>query len=103
MLNKANKMAISQPEVLNSHPIHQIALMLSCYRERASLVQLLLKHGASADTVNNTGWTCAHNACSRGNMRIVQMLVEQGGRGAAFNRFNKDDVSAFHLAAAKGL
>jgi ankyrin repeat protein len=39
----------------------------------------LLEHGASPDVPDGRGWTAMHQAASRGNVKMMQALIDAGG------------------------
>ena len=55
------------------------------------LVKLLLKSGASADIENNSRYSPLINAASKGNIRVVLLLIEERVRANPFLEI--DDVS----------
>jgi len=42
-------------------------------------MQWLLEHGASPNVADDKGWTAVHQAASRGNVEIMQAVLDAGG------------------------
>lgn len=73
----------------DSGAFSQTALHKAALAGKLPVLSYLLSRGASANAVDFDGWTPLHNACSRGYLDIVRVLVEnadahvdvKGGRG----------------------
>lgn len=57
------------------------------------MVQYLLLKKANLHHKDKDGWTALHNACSRGNLPIVRMLVERGARVDVQNKTGHTPLS----------
>jgi ankyrin repeat protein len=57
--------------------------MWAAYQGDALSVELLLKHGASPNTKDDTGLTPLHWAVVRGNRTCIRRLIEKGGEVGA--------------------
>jgi len=53
------------------------------------LVKFLLESGASAEIVNNSRYSPLINAASRGNIRVVLLLIEEGIRAKPLLEINE--------------
>jgi len=54
------------------------ALIISCQQQDINLIQLLLKHGAKVNQVNDRGESALHIACKNNNEEMVKCLIENG-------------------------
>jgi hypothetical protein len=57
---------------------NETALMKACLNGHTHTVRYLLQQGADAQLADNQGWTCLHNAASRGHVDIVCLLIVNG-------------------------
>ncbi|KAF2149540.1 ankyrin [Myriangium duriaei CBS 260.36] len=64
---------INAVEQRQKSPLH-----LAVSHEWEDIVDLLLLHGARIDLTSDGGWTALHNACEKGNARIVRTLLSAG-------------------------
>lgn len=72
----------------------------ACELENVDMVSLLLSHGATVNQRCAQGWTALHEAVSRNNMEIGEILI---GAGAAINPPNTYSVPPLIVAAQRGL
>lgn len=57
------------------------------------MVQYLLSKKANIHQKDKDGWSALHNACSRGNLPIVRLLVERNARVNAQNKTGHTPLS----------
>ena len=74
-------------------------LDLACSKGQASIVQLLLNHGAEVNLRNETGFSPFDSACSNGHESIVQLLLNNG---AEVNLCNETGYSPLNSASVNG-
>ncbi len=55
-------------------------LMLSTYNGHYKTSKMLILNGADLDRVNSRGQTPLEGVCFKGNLKIVQLLVENGAK-----------------------
>lgn len=75
----------------------QAAIMLG----REAAVELLLKHGAGANTADENGWTPLHWAALSGNCTIARLLIDKGAR-TDLKACSEYGATALHFAAGMG-
>ncbi|KAL0640463.1 hypothetical protein Q9L58_000433 [Maublancomyces gigas] len=75
----------------------QAAIML----RREAAVELLLKHGAGANTADEHGWTPLHWAALSGNCTIARLLIDKGAR-TDLKAYSEYGATALHFAAGMG-
>lgn len=63
------------------------------------MVSLLLSYGATANQRCGQGWTALHEAVSRNNTKICEMLIRAG---AAINPPNTYSITPLIVAAQQG-
>ncbi|KAG8379561.1 hypothetical protein BUALT_Bualt07G0101800 [Buddleja alternifolia] len=71
-------------------------LHLACQTADIGMVELLLQHGANANTCDSRGHTPLHHSIMRGRIGIAKLLLTRGANPEAVD---KDGRTPFHLVA----
>ncbi|XP_031619380.1 ankyrin repeat domain-containing protein 50-like [Contarinia nasturtii] len=74
-------------------------LYLASFYGHDRVVDLLIKHGADVNVINNTGWTPINVAAREGHQQIVELLIEAA---ADFNFPNNDGETPLYSAVSAG-
>ena len=77
-------------------PLHWSIDMAQAWGEPEQVISLLLKAGASANAVDNSGFSVMMMACGRNNQAILEQLIADGANIAARS---KTGTTALHEAA----
>lgn len=84
----------ADPNSTESVPVYPL-LSLAAIHNQKELVEMLLAHGADANSGGRKGFTALHVAALRGNVEIGKMLIE---KGADVNMKTKDGVTPLYFA-----
>jgi ankyrin repeat protein len=89
------------------HPLHIVIPQETRYREsslthlydvkRVEIIKVLLQYGVKLDIRNDSGRTALHEETERGNIEIVQLLLQNG---ADPNAKAGDHCTSLHMAAS---
>jgi ankyrin repeat protein len=103
-LHKVREILQKDPDIINrldqcigllgDTPLHKAAS-----QGHDDILQLLLNHGASVDTVNYLGFTPLHRAAIHGHDGILQLLLNHG---ASVDDVNNVGDTPLHKAACRG-
>lgn len=64
---------------MSPNPFHKSSLILATRNGRSGFLKLILDHGVDANTSGNSWYGNAlHDAATRNNPEVVQMLLENG-------------------------
>lgn len=93
----------AQHGVAHTHRLQLLCGLCSrsaaCELENADVVRLLLSYGATVNQRCGQGWMALHEAVSRGNTDICEMLIRAG---ASVNPPNTYSVAPLLVAAQRG-
>ncbi len=69
------------PQLLNAkNPSGETSLMKAVDFEREDVIEFLIFQGSKVNESSKTGWTALDSAISKGNIKIVKVLVEKGAK-----------------------
>lgn len=89
-------MNIEQTNLDGKRPLHEAAQY-----SQPDCVEYLLRQGAAVDSMKRADWTALMLACTKSNMDVIRILIEEGA-AASLSMRNKDGWTCFHLACRQG-
>ena len=76
-------------------------LVSAAFRGHVGVARELLKHCPDAPLAETNGWTCLHQAVSKGQMEFVDFVLGLPQFGRLINMRDKHGDTALHLAVQK--
>lgn len=78
---------------------HEFSVSTACELQNVNMVNLLLSHNASVNQRCGQGWTALHEAVSKDNTEICEILIQAG---ATINPANTYSITPLIVAAQRG-
>ena len=94
------KLLLKNAKVHRTSAFSETPLFLACINGRAEAVRKLKRAGANINIPNQEGTKAFHEACRRGHVRVIEVILEVPAMRFDINGLSREGLAPLHLACA---